>query len=49
MTGPIQVGERVLCRGGAGVLEEQSTGGSITIKLLPWGTIKSYTSVTKVT
>ena len=46
MTGPIQVGERVLCRGGAGVLEEQSTGGSITIKLLPWGTIKSYTSVT---
>ena len=45
MSGPILPGEKVICRGGSGVLHETHSNGSLTIKLLPWGTIKKYKTV----
>ena len=45
MTGPVQVGEKVICRGGTGILFEKDTDGAVTIKLLPWGNKKTYKTV----
>ena len=49
MTGPIEIGERVVCKAGTGVLYNRGQGldKSVSIKLLPWGVIKRYKTEAK--
>ena len=46
LNGEIAVGEMVVCRGGEGELIAREDDGSLTIKLLPWGTVKTNKSIT---
>ena len=41
-TGDIDVGEKVVCRGGTGELLKKNDDDSVTVKLLPWGNVKTY-------
>jgi hypothetical protein len=44
LNGDIVIGEKVICRGGSGELIARGDNGTVTIKLLPWGTVKEYRS-----
>ena len=44
LNGEIMIGDKVMCRGGSGELVARGDDGTVTIKLLPWGTVKEYRS-----
>ena len=45
LSGDIAIGDRIICRGGSGELVDTAENGSVTVKLLPWNTIKIYKSM----
>ena len=45
LTGDIEIGESVTCRGCNGTLIGRGADGSYTVKLLPWGTEVSYATI----
>ena len=41
----VKIGEKVIFRGGTGGLLGLEKNRSITVKMLPWGIVKTYKSV----